>query len=83
MCERERLLLVRLHIDVDERAEPLGRAEQLAQAAADAAERALGVDGVELAVEGRELDRQVDPRNRPAVVGVDQRIGRPAVAPRA
>ncbi len=62
--------MVRLHVDVDEGPLRLRGPQQHAQAVGHAARRACRVDGIELAVEGREFDRHVDSRqlDRPRAV---------------
>ena len=70
---------VLLHVEVDERTRPLRQRRGSAAAAGRPRGRAFRVDRVELAVERRELDRDVDARDRAAVVAVDGRLLRPGV----
>ena len=71
--QRHVLERVLLHVEVDERAvSPGQRAGSAAAGARTASAGAVRVDRVELAVQRRQLDRDVDARDRPAVVAVDR-----------
>ena len=65
---------VLFHVDVDVGAEPVRLAKNLTQARADAVGRRLGVEGVEPRGQARQLEGEIDARQRPAVVAVDHRI---------
>ena len=80
----QRPIGVLLHVDVDIGAPLAGRAEDRPEPAGDALDRRLGVDRVEMGRQARQLEREVDPRDRPVLIAVDQgdlggrgRAGRP------
>ena len=75
--QRQVLLLVRLHVDVNERPLPSCNSKQLAEPRPALPQGAGRVDRVELTVESRQLDRQVHPRQQTAIVPVDLRLLRP------
>ena len=55
---------VLLHVDVDVGAALAGRAEDRPQPPADALDRRLGVDRLEVSGQARQLEREVDARDR-------------------
>ena len=63
---------VLLHIDVDIGPQLAGRAEDRPQPAGDAFDRRLGVDRLELGRQARQLEREVDARDRAVLIAVDQ-----------
>ena len=76
--EREVLRGMVLHVDVHLRSVGAGQPPQRPQPGEHAVGRAAGVERVELAVERRELDRHVHPREGPVGAVVDERIMGPA-----
>ncbi len=77
--QRQIFLVIRLHIDIDERPQPAGGAKQLLQPTTGAARGAVMIEGVELTIEGRKLDGEIDARNGAAGVLINQSIGRPGL----
>ena len=66
-----------LHVHVHLRAPLPGQPPQRPQPREHTLARAAGIDGVELAVEGRELERHVHPRQRTVGPVVNERVVRP------
>ena len=78
--ERQRQPLQRgaLHVEVEEDAPLLGRHKERQQPRRQPRDRAVGVDGVHLAVERRDLDGDVDARDGTLAVVVEQRVRLPS-----
>ena len=78
--QRQVLGLIRFHVDMHDAPDAAGpRAAACRSRWPTRARGALRIDRVELAVEGRKLDRHIHPRNRAAIVAVDLRNLGPGV----
>ncbi len=64
---------VLLHVNVDIGSAIAGGAEDRPEPAGGAVDRRLGVDRLEVGRQARQLEREVDPGDRPVLVAVDQR----------
>ena len=70
-AERQVLVGVLLHVDVDIRAERAGRTEDRPEPRGDAVERRLGVQRIEPGRQAGQLEREVRARDRAVLVAVD------------
>ncbi len=77
--EGEVFVGVLLHVDVDVGVVLAGGPQQGTQPLLDVLGRARHVDGAKLAVEGRQFERQIDPRNAAFVIAIEPRHFRPGL----